>query len=136
MSTEAREMLGWLSRAEHQRLVHVSDVRPEYAETMRHKDRLGREEGHWMGGLTYATLCAGVGVGVKEVPGDFWSLDVTDDGYPCAVVACPCGAAPTAEALAPMVPCDCARHFFYDGQNVWAFASPTREPDDATVVPS
>lgn len=132
-------MLGWLHRVEDQRLVRVADVRPEYADTVRHRDRLGREEGHWMGGLTYATCGAQWGVGCKKVPGDFWTLDITDDGFPCAIVACPCGGTPAVETLGPQVACgDCARYFFYDGESVWAFNSPTQvEPeDDATVVPS
>lgn len=109
----------------------LADVRPEYAETVRYKDRIGREEGHWMGGLTYATYMGQIGVTPKEVPGDFWTLDITDDGYPCAVVACPCGAAPVVETLGPIIACageGCGRHFFYDGENVWAFGSPRAEP--------
>lgn len=128
MSADSREMLRWLSRAEQRRLVRVSDVRPEFAGTMRHMDRLGREEGHWMGSLTYAGCMAQWGVGLKKVPGDFWSLDITDDGYPCAMVACPCGGTPSVETLGPLVACDgedCERHFFYDGKDVWAFNSPT-----------
>lgn len=121
-------MVGWLRKVEDLRLVHVADVRPEYADTLRYKDRVGREEGHWIGGLTYATCAAQWGVGCKGVPGDFWSLDITDDGYPCAVVACPCGESPAVEALAPIVACcgeGCGRHFFFDGESVWAFNSPS-----------
>jgi hypothetical protein len=126
MSAPAREMLGWLRRVEDRRLVRVADVRPEYAASVPDKDRLGRREGHWFGGLTYATLAAQIGVGCKKVPGDFWSLDITDDGYPCAMVACPCGSTPAVEPFGPQMPCGgCERYFFYDGENVWAYNSPT-----------
>lgn len=110
-------------------MMRVADLRPEHAETMPgERDRLGRLAPHRMGGLTYATLAARVGVGVKEVPGDFWSLDVTEDGFPCAVVACPCGMSPQVEPLGPNVPCECERNFFFDGDTVWAFNTPASPP--------
>lgn len=137
MSAPAREMLSWLARAEDTRHVALADVRPEYSQSVRNRDRVGREEGHWMGGLTYATYAAQVGIRTREVPGDFWALTITEDGYPCAEVSCPCGGTPEVETLAPMVACDgCDRRFFFDGSSVWAFNTPGPSPDDATGVPS
>lgn len=130
MSAEARNLIGWLSRVERRRLVRVGDLRPEFASTVPDVDRLGREEkGHWLGGLTYARLVAEWGVGVREVPSDFWALDVTDDGFPCAMIACPCGSTPSTETLGPILACEgdgCGRYFFFDGQAVWVFNSPTQ----------
>lgn len=84
-----------------------------------------------MGGLTYATYMAQIGVTPREVPGDFWNLNITADGYPAAEVACPCGHTPLVETLGPITECDgeCGRHFFFDGESVWAFNTPrTEEP--------
>lgn len=132
MSQSASDMLGWMARAEDRRLVRLADVRPKYADSLPMGDKLGRKQPHTMGGLTYATYLAQVGIVPRKVPGDFWSLTITDDGYPAAEVACPCGGTPLAEALAPITGCEsCERAFFFDGDNVWAFNSPTRavEPD-------
>jgi hypothetical protein len=126
-------VLAYIDRVKTRRLVRVADVRQKFMDTLPAVDRLGRSEGHWLGAMTYAIHAGEWGVGYKEVPPNFWSLTVTGDGYPCAEVACQCGACPACEALAPMVRCECGRWFFYDGASVFCFYSsadliPTRVP--------
>lgn len=102
------------------RRLGVRDVKSEAAETLPHMtDRLDRPQGHFMGAATYAPLLAQWGVRVRRVPSPFWSLDGT-----AAVVACPCGASPVVEALAPLHECTCGRFFFFDGSNTWAYNTP------------
>jgi hypothetical protein len=128
---EPQAVLAYINRVEARRLVRMADVRPSYAETLPAIDRLGRSEGHWLGGLTYAVGMGQWGVGYKEVPSNFWSLSVTNEGYPLAEVACQCDADVACEALAPMVRCECGRWFLFDGANVFCFyesdPSKTRE---------
>lgn len=66
------------------------------------------------------------------VPPEFWSLDA-DAGAPVAIVACPCRHEPVVRKLASPAPCraidspECPRSFFFDGENVYAFNSPSSE---------
>lgn len=139
-SDSALRVLRYIDRVVAQRLVRMGDVRPEILESLPGFDLLGRTQPRGMGGLTYANLCAEVGVGFKQVPGDFWTLTTTADGFPLAEVACQCGETPSPEPLAPMVECACHRWFFFDGENVWAFNSTPNGPvvsdDNETPVPT
>jgi hypothetical protein len=88
-------------------------------------DRLGRKDPRiLMSGLPGVAMMASWGVRVRKVPAAFWSLDGN-----AAVVSCPCGGSPQPVALEPVVDCECGRFFFFDGQDVWAFATPSTESD-------
>lgn len=124
-------------------LVRVGDLRPSVAATLPGMyDRLGRPEGHWLGGLQWASCVTTFGVKTRLVADSAWALGVTEEGYPAAEVACPCGATPRVEALAPMADCGgdgCTRTFFFDGTSVRTFyrALPDEvRAHDATVVPA
>lgn len=100
--------------------LRVSDLPTATTNTLPHQtDRVERPEGHFMGSSTYAALIAQWGVGVRRVPSPFWMLDGT-----AAVVSCPCGESPVVEALGPFAECPCARFFFFDGSDVWAYNTP------------
>lgn len=124
----------------HIGVVRVGDLRPSVAATLPGLyDRLGRAEGHWLGGLQWSTWVAATGVPSRRVASSAWALGVTEDGFPAAEVACPCSATPRVEALAPMAPCDgegCPRHFFFDGAEVMAFyeALPEQVREHSAIV--
>ncbi len=58
-----------------------------------------------------------------EVPGEFWSEDVAEQGR-LALVACPCGATPGATLLGRPVSCDCGRVYMFTGRDVLVYGSP------------
>lgn len=60
----------------------------------------------------------------KQVPTEYWALDMNDEGYSVAVVSCLCGETPRAEVLAPAVRCDCGRFFYFGGDRVLAVQPP------------
>lgn len=135
----ALDVLRYIDKAEARRLVTVADIRPSYAATLPSgPDRIGRVDGHFLGAMTYANVIASWGVGFKQVPGDYWSLTVTDDGFPCAEVCCQCGESPAVEVYAPFVDCACERVFYFDGADVWAFNPKTKAPTEQaeTSVPT
>lgn len=139
-SESARRTIRYIDNVLERRLVRMADLRPAIGDTLPEFDRLGRQQPRRFGALTYANLCAEVGIGRKEVPGDFWTLTLTDDDFPSAEVACQCGETPNVEAMAPFVECGCGRWFFFDGEDVWAFKPASRTdvaPDHSeTSVPS
>lgn len=84
-------------------------------------DRLGRRDlRRVMTGVAGFSHMASWGVRVRRVPGPYWGLDGVR-----AIVACPCGETPAVVALEPAVGCVCGRHFFFDGSDVWAMATPS-----------
>jgi hypothetical protein len=109
--------------------LRVADLDESAAATMSLNDRLGRRQGKRLGALGFAVFAAKVGVRLRCVPGDYWSLDGT-----AAIIACPCGATPVVEALAGMVDCACGRYFIFDSVDVWALGSPPEGGADAEPV--
>lgn len=96
--------------------VHGSLVRPV--------DRLGREQPRILG--AYGILSVAMRSGGKapvEVPPDYWSKDVNDEGFTAANVACPCGATPSIEVGCLKV-CECERGYFFPLDKVLVFNSP------------
>lgn len=93
-----------------------------------------------LSGIGWANWLGEHGVTPRVVPSEFWALDVRDTGATridrisgkdeavverVVVIACPCGQQPLAvERVAPM-PCGCERSFFFDGENVYAFNTPS-----------
>jgi hypothetical protein len=99
------------------------------------EDRIGRPQTYMkrMGhGIGFALWMA-EHVPPKLVPPQFWILNTDSEGDQVADVSCPCKHMPTVPILGAITPChpepvegcDCERYFFFDGQNVWAFNSPT-----------
>lgn len=76
-----------------------------------------------LSGIRWATYLAGIGVGVRRVPGAAWALDVVG-GEQAAIIACPCGREANARAHDPPTACECGRSFFFDGEHVFCFNSP------------
>lgn len=75
------------------------NVRPIYQDGMTPRDMAGRKK------LVPACRLpvmlekyANWGIPVLEIPGDYWTMDVDDDGYTIAFVACPCGRSPAIPA--------------------------------------
>jgi hypothetical protein len=58
----------------------------------------------------------------RQVPAEFWNLD-----RHAAIVACPCGQEPIAEAGVPQT-CECGRAYLYTGESVRVAFSPAKEP--------
>lgn len=55
----------------------------------------------------------------KPVPGQYYALDVNDEGYSIAVVSCLCGSTPRVELLAVATKCDgCDRYFYFGGDRL------------------
>jgi hypothetical protein len=106
-------------------------VRPEVEASLVVKhDVLGRKVPKPLGSL--GILSAAIACGMpapKPVPGEFWALDLNDDGYSCAVVSCPCGHTPSVE-VGTLEECECERYFFFAGESVQAFNSPQRAPGE------
>jgi hypothetical protein len=118
-------------------------VRPEHIAGVTSHDGLGRK--------VPAPACrlpvmlekyAHWGIPVKEIPGGYWTLDVDDDGYTIAIVACPCGDSPQIPAGAGHC-CQgdwcradeqrgvpepnyekCPRSYVFTGDSVWVAGSP------------
>lgn len=61
-----------------------------------------------------------IGAFATEVPDDYWNRDAEEDGFPIAVVACPCGGEP-AVRLAGTKECECGRFFLFLGHAVRVF---------------
>lgn len=105
----------------------VKDLSPLAQVAAGFRDRLGRKQlsKPWAG-LAGVLSMIDWGVGITNVPGEYWALeDVT------AVVACPCGEAPEAIVLETPVECACGRAFFFDGADVWVLGKPkTEQPED------
>lgn len=57
------------------------------------------------------------------IPDEFWALDVNDDGYSAAVVACQCRRMPVIE-VGMMEECVCGRMFLFTGRDVRVANSP------------
>lgn len=91
------------------------------------RDRLGRKQLHRMFHGIEALYQLSGWVPNREVPGEYWNLDVDEKGEPCAIVACPCKRVAMVPLLEGLIPCGCWRYFAFDGVRVWAFASPTAE---------
>lgn len=112
-------------------------IRPVVGDGMtRRRDTLGRQIPRPLGAVGIITIALQCGMPPPvEIPGEFWSQDVNDDGFSCAVVACPCGEGPQVE-VGTVVPCDpswdpdsgveprCKRYFFFAGDRVVVFGSP------------
>lgn len=93
------------------------------------------------------------GIPVQEIPGSYWTLDVDDDGYTIAVIACPCGHSPQVYMAASRM-CrgdwcradeergipepkydECPRSYVFTGDSVWVAGSPI-ERQLQTAAPS
>lgn len=100
--------------------------------TVRH-DELGRKQPktYGSGGILAFAMRCGLPA-PKDVPGEFWSQDVNDDGFSCAVVACPCHESPAIE-VGCLAPCSCGRYFYFTGDRVvvWRVPEADRSVDPA-----
>jgi hypothetical protein len=83
--------------------------------------------------FTWVQVAVGAGVRLRMVPGEFWSRDVTDDGEPLVVIACPCGHDPKVQSL-EIQSCACERTYFNGVNKVWALATPTSALDAKPAV--
>jgi hypothetical protein len=103
------------------RIITVAEVREDGGwQRIDLPDRLNRKDlKRILTGVPGADIVAQWGVRIREVPGDYWSLDDQT-----AVIACPCGETPAALALSALTECACGRFFFFDGSNVWALGAP------------
>lgn len=87
-----------------------------------------------LSGIGWSGYLAELGIPLRPVPPEFWTLDADEAGEPVAVIACPCGHDPHTPKLHSPVECQarrpstCPRYFFFDGENVYAFNSPKPEP--------
>lgn len=95
-------------------------------------DQLGRQQPRILGafGILKAAMRSG-GTPPVEVPGDYWSQDVGEEGYTVANVACPCGQTPSVEVGCLKV-CECERAYFFPVDTVLVFNSPAPRPSAAT----
>lgn len=89
-------------------------------------DRLGRKAPKPLGALGIITVgisCGGPAP--TEIPSDYWSQDLNDEGYTAATVACPCGESPCVE-IGCLHGCTCERYFYFALDKVLVFNSPAR----------
>lgn len=111
-------------------------VDPRIADSIQRLDHLGRIKLHRVGlpgvhGVLF-------GMTVDRIPDEFWTLDVGEDGFSVAEVACPCGKTPSVKvgAIAVCVPAtsieetrgddmpDCPRGYVFTGEAVYVLNSP------------
>jgi hypothetical protein len=85
---------------------------------------------HRMNWLTFVRAVPGIfsesGLFDTRVPDEFVTVEATKDGEPVAVIACPCGATPSA-GVAESVACDCSRIFLNIGQGEIRVFQPPEE---------
>lgn len=83
-----------------------------------------------LSGMGWAVWLAEHGIAPRLVPSEYWSLDADIGDEPVAVVACPCANEPTVGKRAAPALCEgplCERSFFFDGDDVWCFNTPTQD---------
>lgn len=130
-----------MTEAEHdawrERLARANDAHVRTGDDPRWRKLGDASEMGVLSGLGWANFIAELGVPLREIPAEFWALDADEAGEPVAMVACPCGHAPSVPKHVAPVECQarrpstCPRYFFFDGGNVYAFNSPPkREPGD------
>lgn len=76
-----------------------------------------------LGMMTFLRVFPACAVQFDQIPGEFWTQDLGDDGYTEAVIACPCGMQPRVE-IGCMEICACERAFLYAGTAVLVANSP------------
>ena len=69
----------------------------------------------------------------RQVPDQFFSFDTDADGYPVAVVACPCGETPEVP-ISRCVECECGRFYFGVGARVLVANSPQDREAETPVT--
>jgi hypothetical protein len=87
------------------------------------RDRLGRRQPRKLSVFTFLRAIPGLAVQFRDIPEDFWALDVNDEGYSEAAISCPCGATPRVE-LGTLQECSCERFFLFVGTKVMVANSP------------
>src|SRR4051812_37320745 len=100
-----------------------------YGSIQRPVDRLGRPQPRILGAI--GILAVGVASGgtpPSEVPSDFWRMDVSEEGFSVAVIACPCGSEPVVE-VGCLQSCECERYFYFAIDKVLVFNSPKTRPE-------
>lgn len=107
-------------------------VRPEVLDTFSERrpvDRLNRTIPRRLGVFGFLRAIPGLWAQFKRIPGEFWAMDVDDDGYSVARVACPCREEPCVE-VGTIEICVCERTFLFTGTGVYVANSPKdRQPE-------
>jgi hypothetical protein len=110
------------------------NIRPEVKDTITSDpptDERGMKMPRRLGALTMLRSIPGLPSQFRSIPDDFFTLDVNEEGYTEAVIACPCGETPTVE-IGRLVECACERFFLNMGVRVLVANSPVppaAEPD-------
>lgn len=102
------------------------EIRKRHRESMETDapvDLLGRRQLRHRGAATFLRSIPHMMDQLSRIPSEFWALDVNDEGYSEAVVACPCGNTPHIE-VGTMEQCSCPRIFFFGGPAVFVANSP------------
>lgn len=93
-----------------------------YESILPHVDLKRRTHLHPFQPIVLMRQAAALGIPLDKVPGAYWSLDVDDEGFSVAEVACPCGETPRVDA-GGLHACECERGYFFTGEDVWVVNS-------------
>ena len=103
------------------------NFRPDYVDAnIERRDLLDRKQPRRLGLPALRSILATIPV--VRIPDGFWTLDVNEEGYSIAVVACPCGHTPQVEAGLVVVACEnCERGYTFTGTEVFVLNPQPRQ---------